>query len=82
MAPATVNRDVAALSGVLTHWVKHNKGAAHPLAELEALDVADDETVRYLTPDEAARLRKALADRDAVAAAERASANQWRTARV
>ena len=81
VAPATVNRDVAALSGVLTHYVKHNKGAVHPLAELEALGVADDETVRYLTPDEAARLRKAMAERDALAAAERTSANKWRQAR-
>jgi integrase len=81
VAPATVNRDVAALSGVLTHYVKHNKGAVHPLAELEALGVADDETVRYLTPDEAARLRNAMAERDALAAAERTSANKWRQAR-
>lgn len=80
-APATVNRDVAALSGILTHWVENNRGAAHPLAELEALDVADDETVRYLTPEESARLRKALADRDAKIARGRANANEWRRAR-
>jgi len=80
-APATVNRDVAALSGVLSHWVKNNKGAAHPLADLEALDVADDEKVRYLTPDESKRLRKALSDRDAQAAKERTSANKWRADR-
>lgn len=79
--PATVNRDVAALSGVLTHWVKNDKIAAHPLADLEALDVADDEVIRYLTPDEAVRLRQALADRDANAAAKRLSANKWRSDR-
>jgi integrase len=81
VAPATVNRDVSALSGVLSHWVKHDKGMVHPLANLEALRVADDETVRYLTPDESKRLRQALADRDALAAAERASANKWRADR-
>lgn len=81
VAPATVNRDVAALSGVLSHWVKSNKGQPHPLAELEALDVADDETVRYLTPDENKRLRQALADRDTLAATERLSANKWRADR-
>jgi integrase len=81
VAPATVNRDVAALSGVFSHWLKYNKGSAHPLADLEALDVADDEQVRYLTPDESKRLRQALADRDALAAAERASANKWRADR-
>ncbi len=81
VAPATVNRDVAALSGIFTHWVKNGGGAAHPLAGLEALDVADDETVRYLTPDEALRLRQALADRDAEAAAARHRANQHRAER-
>lgn len=81
VAPATVNRDVAALSGVLSHYVKNNKDTVHPLADLEALDVADDETVRYLTPDENKRLRQALADRDAKAATDRASANKWRAER-
>ena len=81
VAPATVNRDIAALSGVLTHWVKNNKGTVHPLAELEALDVADDETIRYLTAAESASLRKALADRDKQGAKDRTSANQWRSKR-
>lgn len=80
-APATVNRDVAALSGVLAHWAASNKGAVHPLAGLAALDVADDETVRYLSPEESKRLRQVLADRDAQASAHRASANKWRTDR-
>jgi integrase len=79
--PATVNRDVAALSGVLAHWVKNNKGAIHPLAELESLKVADDETIRYLTVDESTRLRKALADRDTRVATGRTNANKWRTER-
>lgn len=81
VAPATVNRDVAALSGVFSHWLKNNKGEAHPLADLEALDVADDEKVRYLTPDESKRLRQALADRDKQAAIKRTSANKWRADR-
>lgn len=81
VTPATVNRDIAALSGVLSHYVKNNKGAAHPLADLEALKVADDETVRYLSPDEAARLRQVLAERDAQAAVERSNANKWRAER-
>lgn len=80
VAKATVNRDVSALSGVLAHWAKQNK-VPHPLAELQALEVADDETIRYLTPAEAQRLRKALADRDTAAAEARANANRWRTER-
>ena len=81
IAPATVNRDVAALSGALSHWVINNKGASHPLTDLTALKVADDETIRYLSPKEATDLRKALSDRDFQAAADRASANKWRAER-
>ncbi len=80
-APATVNRDVAALSGVLTHWVESTHGAVHPLARMEALAVADDETIRYLTPQEGQRLRKALAERDSAAIDARNRANEWRIER-
>jgi len=81
ISPSTVNREVAALSGLLAHWVKNNKGAVHPLADLEALRVAEDETIRYLTPEESKNLRQALDDRDAQAAVDRVSANKWRTER-
>lgn len=80
-AHATVNRDVAALSGVLTHWVESTHGAVHPLARMEALAVADDETIRYLTPQEGQRLRKALAERDSAAIDARNRANEWRIER-
>ena len=80
-APATVNRDMAALSGVFAHWADNVKGAVHPLAGFAPLKVADDETVRYLDPKEAQQLRKALADRDVAGCAARAHANQWRTER-
>ncbi len=79
--PATVNRDIAALSGVLAHWCKNTKGAVHPLADLEALDVADDERIRYLTPDESRRLRAALKARDDEARTGRTNANKWRAER-
>ena len=80
-APATVNRDVAALSGVFTHWAESHKGLVHPLAKLKPLAVADDETVRYLTAEESQRLRQALAERDRRIAGGRANANQWRNER-
>jgi integrase len=81
VSPATVNRDVAALSGIFTHWLDHGGGKTHPLTGLAPLEVPDDEKIRYLTADEARRLREALAQRDQLAAAERASANEWRAAR-
>jgi integrase len=81
ISPSTVNREVAALSGALAHWVKNNNGAIHPLTDLEALKVADDETIRYLSSIETSRLREALSTRDTLAAIERTSANQWRTNR-
>ncbi|MEO8564641.1 MAG: site-specific integrase [bacterium] len=80
-APGTVNRDVAALSSVFAHWVARTPGAVHPLADLDALKVADDERVRYLTTAESKRLRAALAARDANGHKRRASANEWRTER-
>ena len=81
LAPATVNRDVSVLSGVLSHWAEHNAGAKNPLLELTRLDVADDETIRYLTLEEDRRLRKALADRDRRNAKARRRGNQWRATR-
>jgi integrase len=78
---STVNRDVSALSGVFTHWVRNNKGCVHPLADMEVLQVADDESIRYLLHDESARLRAGLAERDTLAAKERHNANIWRKER-
>ena len=81
-APATINRDVYALAGVFTHWSRNSKGAKHPLKGMPALKVANDETIRYLTPAEAKRLRQALDERDKRMVGERASANAWRASRA
>lgn len=78
--PATVNRDLNTLRSVLAHWSKAT-GNANPLHGIKPLKVADDEVIRYLTPDEEKRLRQALAERDRIAAEERRSANEWRRAR-
>ena len=80
-APSTVNRDVISLSSVFTHWVGSNPGAQHPLRGLRALEVSEDEQIRYLTQPESTRLREALAARDRAAAEERKRANEWREAR-
>lgn len=81
LQPATVNRDVAALSGVFARWAANCKGAVHPLAGFEALDVADDDRIRYLSPEEAKRLRDALKARDEAGKAARARGNKWRADR-
>ena len=81
LAPATVNRDVTVLSGVLSHWAQHNKGAKNPLLELTRLEVPDDETIRYLAAEETKRLRKALTGRDRRNAQARKRGNAWRAAR-
>lgn len=81
LTPSTVNRDVTGLSGVFSHWVESNKGAVNPVVALKKLDVADDETIRYLSPEEDSRLRAALAARDVNGAEERRSANAWRLER-
>lgn len=81
VAPATVNRDVAALSGVLAHWAKSAKGAVHPLQGLRKLAVPEDENVRYLTPEERLRLLAALERRDTRIIEARNSANLWREER-
>jgi integrase len=48
---------------------------------MKALTVPDDETIRYLNPEESARLRAALVARDERAAVDRANANLWRQQR-
>ncbi|HMM85335.1 site-specific integrase [Azohydromonas sp.] len=81
-APSTINRDVAALSSVLTYWAKQSK-TENPLRGdgFDKVEEPDDKRVRYLTKDEAARLRQALADRDDAARAERERYNAWRRQR-
>jgi integrase len=71
--PATVNRDVAALSGVFSLWCKAT-GQPHPLRKVQPLQVADDQTVRYLQPEEKKRLLAALAERDSALAEADAAA--------
>ncbi len=78
--PATVNRDLNTLRSVLAHWSK-STGSPNPLHGVKALQVADDEVIRYLTPEEEQRLRETLAERDREAAEARRHANQWRAER-
>lgn len=81
IAPATVRRDLDALSGVLTRAVKLKKLAENPVRQVERPKVDRTPKVRYLDAAEEARLRKALRDRDAEMQDARESANQWRRER-
>ena len=60
LAPTTVNLDVAVLKSCLTKAVEWRLIAVHPLAHLKKLKAPDDKRVRYLSPAEEKRLRKAL----------------------
>jgi len=80
--PATVNRDVAALSSVLSAAAAAGIIPRNPVArELKPLKVDRNARCRYLKPDELARLMEAMKARDRKMAEKRASANAWRKGR-
>ena len=77
-APATVQRDVMALSGVLTRAVRLKKLPENVVRQLEGLKIDRTPKVRYLDTAEEKRLRDALRERDAEMQEARESANRWR----
>jgi integrase len=81
LAPATVLRDVAALSGVLSRAVKMGKLDGNPVRNVDKPRIDRRPKVRYLSSEEEGRLRTAMAKRDEEAIAARRSANEWRRAR-
>jgi integrase len=80
-APATVNRDLAALRAALSHAVEIDLLPAHPLARLKAARLDNGRVVRYLSGDEEVRLREALSARDTRRRQAREAANLWRRER-
>jgi integrase len=78
---ATINRDMATLKAALSKAVEWGLIDSHPLAKLKPIKGDRVTKVCYLSKDEEARLREALAARDNNLKADRASANQWRRAR-
>lgn len=70
--PATVNRDLNAIRSALSKAVEWKALPESPVAGVKAAKVEKDDRIRYLTPDEEKRLRKALADRDRAKIAARA----------
>lgn len=74
-ADSTINRDLSALSSVLSKAVEWGALAANPAREIKPLRLSN-EVVRYLTPDEEARLLAALRDRDTDMRARRDNNNE------
>lgn len=64
ISPATINRDVIRLKGVLTKAVEWNLLAESPLKRLKLAKIDSTGVVRYLSESERTRLRNALAKRD------------------
>lgn len=81
LTPASANRNMTRLRGVLTRAVEWGVLEVHPLAKLKRLKVDRRGRVRYLTPEEEKALRKAMTDRESTICAERNSANKWRADR-
>ena len=80
-AVATVNRDIGSLKAALARAIDWELIDKHPLAKVKPGKVDAAGVVRFLSPDEEKRLRKALADRDAELRASRERGNVWREQR-
>jgi integrase len=79
--PMTVRRDLDCLASVLTRAVKLGHLAENVVRKVERPRIDRTPKVRYLSKDEEAQLREALAQRDEEMRAARTSANAWRRAR-
>ena len=78
---ATAARDLACLRSALTKAVDWGLLERNPLIGLRQKSVQSRKVIRYLSPDEEARLRAALQRRDGYMVAARASGNHWRAIR-
>ncbi|MCE7902675.1 MAG: DUF4102 domain-containing protein [Gammaproteobacteria bacterium PRO9] len=76
--PATVLRDLAGLSAVLSHAVRIERLADNAMRRVEKPRLDRTPNIRFLDPDEEMRLRSALVERDARLIAARDSGNAWR----
>jgi integrase len=74
---ATINKDLGALKAAINWGVKRGLLEVHPLARLERLQERDSKTiVRYLSPEERARLIVALDEHEAGLRMRRKSNNK------
>jgi integrase len=81
VTPATTNRDLSALRALFNRAVDWDHLSLNPLDKVKALPEDKIGRLRFLSVDEEARLRAALAARDADRQEGRSRANQWREAR-
>jgi integrase len=79
--PATVNRDLDRIRGVLSRAVEWGRLPAHPLKAVKRAKGQDNSRVRYLSADEEKQLRAALKAREQLRRQQRASGNEWCSAR-
>ena len=81
ISPATVNRDLARLSGCLTKAIEWKMLAEHPVRGVKPAKGGDEHRIRYLNGDEEKALRRALDAREKAHQKRRMSGNEWRKAR-
>lgn len=79
--PATANRHLTRLRGVMSRAVEWGVLREHPLGKVRRLKVDQRGRVRFLATHEMEALRDALDAREETIRAERDSANGWRKAR-
>jgi integrase len=79
--PATINRDITALRGLLSKAVLWEVVEEHPLRKLKQLKIDNSPKVRYLSDSEEARLTAALEARDKELKAGRERGNKFREER-
>jgi integrase len=79
--PATIVKDLATLSPVFSRAVKYGKLQQNVLTKVDKPRLDRTPKVRYLSQDEATRLRAALKARDKKKREGRDSGNRWREAR-
>ncbi|RYE68147.1 MAG: DUF4102 domain-containing protein, partial [Oxalobacteraceae bacterium] len=77
----TASRELDCLRSVVAKAVEWRVMERNPLADLRKRTVESRKVVRSLSPDEEARLRTALANRDRWMVEARASGNRWRVLR-
>lgn len=75
--PATVNRDLDRIRGALSRAVDWGMLPTHPLRAVKRTKGDDNTRVRYLSPAEEKRLRKALDAREKERREQREQGNAW-----